>query len=384
MLAGVAWFGFQRGSRSYRPRPAGKPIEAGPVDRFRVDGSSMVPTLLGPSLRAKCPQCKYEFMVDEGCWDRASEPIVCSLCGASQSVTELGTAAKSFYPGDVINVWPAKKRGYHRGDMVAFRANGQLQVKRIVAVGGEVVSTQQGRLLVGGKRIEDLLSRAAFPAAELIVDEDNRRDQSRWVSGQGRRPWKYGAGGRWNCNDREETPWLSYHHRSVHHHNQPGGVMDDYQYNAAVARRLNEVDRLTLSGGVLTTGNNVKIELAFWTRDGNVLINNRNVPPGGEFRLSVWDGVPADDLPVTQQQPIAIRFFGDAVTVFDLKIMRSVEFRLRDSDDAGKYPITIPAGHYFLLGDNVPFSIDSRSFGSIDGKRMLGIVPHEHPSAWGR
>jgi signal peptidase I len=39
-----------------------------------------------------------------------------------------------------------------------------------------------------------------------------------------------------------------------------------------------------------------------------------------------------------------------------------------------KYPYTIPSGQYFVIGDNAQNSLDSRHFGAIDEKKVLGKV----------
>jgi signal peptidase I len=39
------------------------------------------------------------------------------------------------------------------------------------------------------------------------------------------------------------------------------------------------------------------------------------------------------------------------------------------------FPYMIPAGHYFVLGDNVSNSLDSRYWGSLDVSKILGKVP---------
>ena len=37
-------------------------------------------------------------------------------------------------------------------------------------------------------------------------------------------------------------------------------------------------------------------------------------------------------------------------------------------------PITIPAGHYYMLGDNRADSCDSRSWGSVPRGNLIGVV----------
>jgi signal peptidase I len=44
----------------------------------------------------------------------------------------------------------------------------------------------------------------------------------------------------------------------------------------------------------------------------------------------------------------------------------------RDTETHG--PLVIPAGHYFLMGDNRRFSCDSRTWGTVDRSELIGKV----------
>ena len=57
-----------------------------------------------------------------------------------------------------------------------------------------------------------------------------------------------------------------------------------------------------------------------------------------------------------------------------IRVTRSVHYRLRRRDDRSNYPLHLRAGEYFLVGDNVPVSIDSRDFGPVDREWIVGRV----------
>ena len=336
----------------------------------------MAPTLLGPHLRFQCPRCNHTLIVDAGCLQRGDEPIVCSQCGESRRVDQLQREDRQAHPGDVVQLTPAAKGQYRCGDLVAVRLNEGLSVKRIAAVPGDVVTVNERRLRVNDRRVEDSLEIADADRPPLmLVDDDSLAKGSRWRTQTEAPAWQRSDTGQWSWSARDESPWLVYHHQSVHDRNRPAGVLDDYQYNAAIARKLDPVDRLSVAATVNAARESERVvfHVAFWSPEGSVLASHATMQSDAvQIRFAAGESM--QGLPVSETKPIAIRLTGGPVTVTGLRVLRAVEYRLRKRDDESHYPMTIPPEHVFVVGDNVPFSVDSRQFGPVPFSDLAGKV----------
>jgi hypothetical protein len=151
-------------------------------------------------------------------------------------------------------------------------------------------------------------------------------------------------------------------------------VWDDYPYNVTLSRTLFPVDRLRLRG---TAESDVRLTVAFWSEAGNVAAE-RTLIGGEAFCVSYFDGATSEGLPVAASQPVAIRIEG-AATLRDLKIERLVEYRLNPRSRSAIYPLRLGADEWFLVGDNVPVSIDSRDWGAIPVDQIFGRVIRSDP-----
>jgi signal peptidase I len=84
---------------------------------------------------------------------------------------------------NLVNRWSYAGRAPHRGDVIAVRADGELLLKRIIAVPGETVAIVNGELEVNGKPLADEFSGLKIPwemdpmrlgMNEFFVIGDNR------------------------------------------------------------------------------------------------------------------------------------------------------------------------------------------------------------------
>ena len=247
VAASLVWFGSIAGDRfglfATHDQTARLRTES-----FRVAGSSMVPTLYGPTLRINCVHCQHEILFDRQNASGDRGDLICSLCGERHDLSDRDLAGSlTSYLGDVVQVSEVPTNEYRIGDLVAIDQQGSMQVKRIAALAGNVVDLDDLHLLVDGQRLEDRIASEAkaSPPPAMTIDDDSLRAKSRWSAADDGNRWVREKRGIWRSES--ESTWLIYHHRNVHDHNRSSGVMDDYQYNAgiaqAVGKRRSIVDR---------------------------------------------------------------------------------------------------------------------------------------------
>ncbi len=98
-------------------------------------------------------------------------------------------------------------------------------------------------------------------------------------------------------------------------------------------------------------------KVAFWKKPDNIRLIKRCIAGGGQTvevreKILYVDGKAMNE---------------DYVKHVDARIYPREMF---PRDNFG--PVTIPEGHYFMMGDNRDDSHDSRFFGTVSGKRVIG------------
>ncbi|WP_442505781.1 S26 family signal peptidase [Novipirellula sp. SH528] len=336
---------------------------------FRVSGFSMAPTLYGDYQFLSCPQCSTQTKVATelaSVLAASARTAECWHCGAKFKC-DSDAIDSHVIEGDLVQVTAIGPNASNRiriGDIVAVKMDGLMRVKRILGLPGDVVSVDERRLLVNGKRLEIMLaeSNGVNDAAFIDVDIDQQRSDSRWA----------------DATEGGDSDWLVYHHRSVYEHSRPSEICDDYPCNVDVIRRLDPVDQLAVTLSVAAAAT---IDVAFYSDQGT-RIATRHHAANEPLTITVGQAELAETITLTPRTPIAIRVReeqaqdeqGDRVQLNDLRVRRSVEYRLRRRDSDAVYPLKLNQGECFIVGDNVPISVDSRDFGPLPMDNIVGFA----------
>ncbi len=348
---------------------------------FRVTGTSMVPTLIADHRTTTCPNCGITIRVQLAAVVLGQDSFRCWHCGES-----LPTPDGPVFPGDVVKVNSGSRDGIRLGDLVALGGNSRPRVKRLFALPGMVVDIERNgqngnRLTVQGGRLED---RPELPIPQIPVDFDSHRTISRWTPFPGSGRWRR-SGTRWfhpGVADTERVgagEWLVYRHRNVYDRDRPSPVLDDVPENVSVTRELEPVDRITVRAEARcrSTG---QLEVVCWRPDGVVahlvrVADQATVIEIPSRSLSGGRSAPFGSPPVSELAPVALRpRSGSGWQLERLRVERSIEFRLGRGHDRSVYPMTLGASECFLVGDNVPISIDSRDRGPVQLSELTGTV----------
>ncbi len=344
----------------------------GLVEPVQVAGSSMVPALKGPSCSITCEHCGQTFEIGT---EFQTNQIECLACGFAENSAE-GLPVKR---GDrlVVDRTAFQFRQPQRWEPVVFHspADSQLTVKRIVGLPGEVVELRAGDVRINGQVATKSLSEMRA-LRQLIHEETNA--VRRWRG----KSWHW-LGGAWQVTTNDgDWHWLRYQHQN----GEP--ITDDSTYNSGLTRRVFPVRDLCLSASVHVNGKgllavrfdngreqfswqgNVQSDvlLETFTFDGRwqVFLN-------GE--LAMTENLDSNAQIVGSAAPFAIGTKNLDVAFSDLRIYRDIYHASRN-DELGitqpMTPIILGANEIFVLGDNGPISLDSRHWGPVPLRLVVG------------
>lgn len=353
---------------------------------IHVSGPSMSPTLWGPHRHLSCNACGFTHPVQAAPAPPAGS-LRCFSCGQTRlHLSDL------IHSGDRVSIDRAAYRltPPRLGDLVAIRTDeGGLQVKRIAALPGQRLRIDdRGTLWIDG-RVQRIGPDEIWQRSVLV--HDNRYpgpDGSRW---------------------RRVGSFLIYHHIDIHGGREPGTfpaapVRDDDPANIGLSRLTRPVDDLQLAIE-LRAAESCQVEVVF-AADRAPLMAAIPVA-AGECQIRVakigsrlWKSIgdqplqsvplvraplvraPPDLAALAPERPVAVRLRPSgreqrpAAEITHLWLGRAPRFDPPpDRVDQWRQGVTAPEGHYLVLGDNPPASVDSRHAPQgIKRERIIGRV----------
>ena len=381
----------------------------------------MAPTWPGEHFKIYCDDCQFGFIMDADNVPR-SEFAVCPNCGYSKT---------SFKANLVVQPPKAKiltDAIVDRWDLVAFQqsknldGNNEMIIKRVVGLPGEQIEIKNGNVVVNGQAV--VKPDAIFDATKISVFNSMHQpktmsikrwnsvfEHSGWVNVN--REWQFH-----NNAERKQTDWLIYNHIRGYRHaglrEKRFPIEDSYAYNQNLARQLRPISELSFHVAAqfslaselvmqiqmprcigTATISKTKALLEIKNSDGTVTKTksgkSRLEMPVSQIKLSSIDGVLSlaidsnnvakIELPTSVNGPVEIRIGAKAgdLSVKHIQIFRDIYYLNSSTRQTQPFSkINLQDDEYFLLGDNIPISNDSRSFGPIKGKQILGTVLSKH------
>ena len=386
----------------------------------------MAPALLGRHYRVACHECQFEFTCD-GINIPADRQTVCPNCGFAKN--ELKPA--QFVAADRVSILSTKEP--QRWDIVAVSLGKQSEgsrqniVKRVVALPGERMEFDEGDILIDGEVVSkplEIQRKMRIP----VFDSDYRTPEDPELSRRLLRltsPPGSGAGSPSSAPSEslsavvDSTEKVRFQPITGYRSKEAGepapAIKDFYAYNQDLSRKLYVMDELFVQYDLLAepevaltiqvpgrcasavTLNIESVDLVQYFK-GQTRHQSFQMPPrqgiGLKIEISNFDGrlyLVVNDCEIFDVEALTgerdegegsnsqleLEIFGGPCRLNRLQVWRDIYFF-----DGGRYHFSqadLPrAGdaEYFLLGDNVPVSTDSRHWSEpgVNRKQILGVV----------
>ncbi len=380
------------------------------LDWYQVSSGSMAPALLGPHRNLTCPRCGFQYHCDALDEPPPGKRALCPNCWSwgPELVRMPATSGERLLL--VRGAWGALAP--RRWSVVACRAPhraSRIQVKRVLGLPGEVVELRRGDVYINGRLVRKNLEQQ-HALAQLVHVATH--DPTRWVCSPAGRTCRWQqVENAFLCSAEGQQgsrsiQWLIYRHQQLS--GMAGSTReappdDHYAYNQVrTVPQSFPVDDLLLSCRLAWRGSgqlffrlqsgrtHALIEVAFPTGELTLTLDGTTAArthlnglkqTEQLWEVSAFDGqillaidgrtVFSRDLPQSTQaggrsaRPLALGTRGLALAVRDLRVWRDVYYYWPERAGNRQGPSTtvkLGPDEYFVAGDNVPFSVDSRSW----------------------
>jgi len=371
----------------------------------------MAPGFLGKHARVFCERCNYKLAFVRDQIPR-NKLLVCSNCGNS----DLDVSKKQLQIDGGVRIQRLDQQStLGRWQIVAFKnpEKEQFSFKRIIGLPGETIGFQDGNVLANGKLVRQ--KPFAQPVEQLnLVFQFSQRIKliaERLQEDSPRSSWSISAHeAKFSPPDHKRgISWLSYQHRHCYRKQKTAEsssdrIDDSYSINQNLARAPNPVTELRVDLSVQTDGQPsifLKIHDGVEYRDVEIDLRNQIVKLGEfeesfshisiadslDISLSTFDdqvGVAINNRPILLQElastktsssvadPLRIGGTSGGFTISSLSIYRDTYYFAEEH--SRKVSWKLGADEYFVVGDNVPASRDSRHWAPHGIKRRQIIA----------
>ena len=387
----------------------------------RIAGGSMADAFYGPHLLVTCRECGFRFRCGLE-YPPAQDLAVCPNCGCRDNPVD----ATRVVPGQRVYIdrWAKLVQGLDTWQAVAFLAPSdpdQLTVKRIVAGGPGRVELRDGDVYLNGRIQQKNLDQ--LRALRVLVHDDHYRSPlaNRWQPAQATSRWKPTRTGYVAAAAAAEAPsmdWLDYVQWTCWPNSSPAisrtelvPIFDHDSYNQSLSRgNLHPVAdimlacqlRLDSRGTCVLRVTSRADEFAWELRPAeqacqlrwNGTLVAQAAYSGGASPLAVemavcdhrvlaaiegatvfeFDYRPSSGPAAHHQPRLSVGAAGGSVHFEAPQVYRDVYYSGPGGATRWEAPQSVEASQWFVLGDNVPVSLDSRLWAALDGRTIRGPV----------
>lgn len=373
----------------------------------KIDGDSMAPTLKGEHELATCSKCNYPYNIGMIA-SAGADKVCCPLCG---QVDDRG-AVTSKQSAEAVQIEKLiKDTNINRWDVIAYQNDEHTSVKRVVGLPFEKVRFQNGDVVVNGFKYAKTPEVQLATRILLFDSQYLQTGQLKYASADSTPTFPVSL-----ANEEIQIDYSASQNFLAMQKDDSGRIKDFYGYNQSLSRELNEchdfgmeldfeeLDPAVKDGfeiravmrtpiyGEIAIGMDVseKIMVPLVFQNGNRILGGRNVFEESELKVffSVIDGrarilfgknkdksVVLDELESPWKKidpPVQFRTLKTGPgKLTRMKIYRDLHYFEKVNLEA----TATGKDQFFVLGDNVPVSKDSRQGGNRPNRsQIIGIV----------